>query len=244
MAEPILLLDGIRVRYPNGALGVQDVSLQVQSGQVVGLFGPNGAGKTTTVRAAGGFLRSEGARITSGKVTLAGQAVTNWEPHRQARLGLSLVPERNKVFAHLSVAENMLAVGRAPRRARKKELVEFIYSLFPILLERRRQLAGRLSGGERQMLALARGIYSDPDVLVIDEMSLGLHESVQKPLYEAVRRVADVGTAVLLVDERTASGLAAADYGYLLADGLIGEEGAAEVLRRSPDLPGGHVEVL
>jgi branched-chain amino acid transport system ATP-binding protein len=242
--EPLLALKNVRVRYGNGGLGVLDVSFSVLPGQVVGLFGPNGAGKTTSVRAASGFLKTEGARVIGGTVTLAGQDVTNFEPHRQAGLGLSFVPERDKVFASLSVAENLVAIGKPPRGARKAELMDLVFTLFPILAERRRQLAGRLSGGQRQMLALARGVISDPRILIVDEMSLGLHESVQPPLFEAVRRVAAAGTAVLLVDESTSFALAMADYCYLLAGGEIRAEGTAEDFRTRDLLSSGYTDIV
>lgn len=242
--EALLEVDNVRVRYRNGGLGVLDVSLRVAPGEIVGLFGPNGAGKTTSVRAASGFLRTEGAKVIGGSVRLAGEKVTNCEPHRQAKLGLAFVPERNKVFASLTVQENLVAIGRPPAGRRRTELIDHIYTLFPILAERRRQLAGKLSGGQRQMLALARGIYSDPSLLIVDEMSLGLHESVLPPLFEAVRRVAAAGTAVLLVDESTTFALDMSDYCYLLGNGVIKAEGTAADFRERDLLAAGYRDVL
>lgn len=243
-AEALLDVSNVRVRYRNGGLGVLDVSLRVAPGEIVGLFGPNGAGKTTSVRAASGFLRTEGAKVISGSVRLAGDTVTNSEPHRQAKLGLAFVPERNKVFASLSVQENLLAIGHPPTGKRRTELLDQIYTLFPILAERRRQAAGKLSGGQRQMLALARGIYSDPTLLIVDEMSLGLHESVQPPLFDAVRRVAAAGTAVLLVDESTTFALDMSDYCYLLGNGVIKAEGTAAEFRDQDLVSAGYRDVL
>lgn len=240
----LLEVRNVRVRYRNGGLGVLDVSLTVAPGEIVGLFGPNGAGKTTSVRAASGFLRTEGAKLIGGTVRLAGETVTNREPHMQAKLGLAFVPERNKVFASLSVQENLLAIGRPPAGKRRGELLDQVYSLFPILAERRRQLAGRLSGGQRQMLALARGIFSDPKILIVDEMSLGLHESVQPPLFEAVRRVAAGGTAVLLVDESTTFALDMSDYCYLLGNGVIKAEGTPADFRARDLVSAGYRDVL
>src|SRR5579871_3051969 len=202
-STPILTAENLRVRYRNGALGITDVSFEVAAGQVAGIFGANGAGKTTSMRAVSGFLRTEGARVISGRVTLGGEDVTNQEPHRQAARGVAFVPERNKVFPNLTVAENLSAVAGLPRGARRNELYDMIYSLFPVIAERRREYAGRLSGGQRQMLALARGVVRDPKVLIVDEMTLGLHHSVQPPLFDAVRRVAESGAAVILVDEST-----------------------------------------
>lgn len=239
---PILEAENLRVRYRNGALGIVDVSFQVAPGQVIGLFGPNGAGKTTSMRAVSGFLRTEGARVIAGRVSFGGEDVTNHEPHRHAGRGIAFVPERNKVFPNLTVAENMAAVSGSPRSARKAELNEMISGLFPLLAERRREYAGRLSGGQRQMLALARGIIRDPKVLIVDEMTLGLHHSVQPPLFEAVRRVADSGTAVILVDESTGFALEACDYCYILSAGRVTQHGPAERFKGSELIAAGYVE--
>lgn len=240
--NPILAAENLRVRYRNGALGILDVSFRVAPGQVIGLFGPNGAGKTTSVRAVTGFLRTEGARVVAGRVILDGGDVTNHEPHRQAAMGMAFVPERNKVFSSLTVAENLAAVSGIPRGSRRRELHDFIYSLFPVLADRRRQQAGKLSGGQRQMLALARGIIRDPRVLIVDEMTLGLHHSLQPPLFEAVRRVAAGGTAVILVDESTGLALEAADYCYVLGAGRIHDEGPSAKFRGSELIAAGYVE--
>jgi branched-chain amino acid transport system ATP-binding protein len=239
---PILAAENLRVRYRNGALGIVDVSFQVAPGQVIGLFGSNGAGKTTSMRAVSGFLRTEGARVIAGRVIFGGEDVTNHEPHRHAGRGIAFVPERNKVFPNLTVAENMAAVSGLPRGPRKAELSGMIYGLFPMLAERRREYAGRLSGGQRQMLALARGIIRDPKVLIVDEMTLGLHHSVQPPLFEAVRRVADSGTAVILVDESTGFALEACDYCYILSAGRVTKHGPAEQFKGSELIAAGYVE--
>jgi branched-chain amino acid transport system ATP-binding protein len=241
-SAPILTADRLRVRYRNGALGILDVSFRVAPGQVVGLFGPNGAGKTTSVRAVSGFLRTEGARVVQGSVMLDGHDVTNHEPHRQAALGVAFVPERNKVFASLTVAENLAALSGAPRGTRRAALLDLIFSLFPVLAERRRQPAGKLSGGQRQMLALARAIVRDPRVLIVDEMTLGLHHSVQPPLFDAVLQVARGGAAVVLVDESTGLALNTADYCYILGAGLVHDEGPSEKFRGSELIAAGYVE--
>jgi branched-chain amino acid transport system ATP-binding protein len=242
LSDPILRVDEARVCYRNRALGTLNVSFSAWPGQVVAIFGPNGAGKTSSVRAASGFLRSEGTRLIKGRVAVGGIDVTNCEPHRHAKLGVFFVPERNKVFANLTVAENLFAIGRLPKRERRKERLEFIYALFPILGERRRQQGGRLSGGQRQMLALARGILSDPKVLIVDEMTLGLHHSVQPTLFDAVRRVAASGTAVVLVDESTHFALDVADYCYVLAAGEVRDEGPASKFRDNELLVAGYVD--
>jgi branched-chain amino acid transport system ATP-binding protein len=237
-----LVLSNVRVRYHNGALGVVDVSLEVGPNQIVALFGPNGAGKTTTVRAISGFLRSEGARVIGGTVRVFGQDVTNREPHRVSRLGVAFVPERQKVFANLTVAENLVALGTRQSRAELHERQEYVFDLFPILRERLRMSAGRMSGGQQQMLAIARSLMTRPRFLVVDEMTLGLHHSLQAPLFEAVKRVSADGTAVLLVDESTGFGLEVADHCYLMRSGAVRSSGPADKYRGSELLAAGYVE--
>ncbi|WAX59282.1 ABC transporter ATP-binding protein [Jatrophihabitans cynanchi] len=241
-APVVLSANSLRVRYRNGALGILDVSVEVKVGQVVALFGPNGAGKTTTVRAISGFLRSEGARVIDGSVSLMGRATTNMEPSRTARIGLAFVPERKKVFASLSVRENLEALGQLPPRAERAAAFQRVYDMFPILWERRRSQAGRLSGGQQQMLAIARGLLTDPRLLIIDEMTLGLHHSLHEPLFDAVREVAAQGTSVLLVDESTGFALDVADHCYLLSAGRTRMSGPAEEFRGSELLAAGYVD--
>jgi branched-chain amino acid transport system ATP-binding protein len=238
----VLEVKNLKVRYRNGAIGVRDVSFNVEPGKIVALFGPNGAGKTTSVRAASGFLRTEGARVIEGSVTLAGEDVTNLEPHRTSSRGVAFVPERNKVFPRLSVAENLSALGRRYSRSRRAELHDQVFDLFPVLKERRRELAGRLSGGQQQMLAIARGLVSEPSLLIVDEMTLGLHHSMHGPLFEAVRHISDSGTAVIIVDESTGFALRAASYCYLLVGGRVRAEGPSEQFRDSELVAAGYVE--
>jgi branched-chain amino acid transport system ATP-binding protein len=237
----ILSVKELRVRYRNGALGVLDASFGVEEGQIVALFGPNGAGKTTSVRGVSGFLRTEGARVTKGRVEVFGVDVTNSEPHQTARMGVALVPERRKVFPNLSVHENFMALGRLPRRSQRAAAFERIFELFPVLADRRRELAGRLSGGQQQMLAIGRALLHEPKLLIVDEMTLGLHHSMQPPLFDAVRRVAAEGTSVLMVDESTGFALEVADYCYLLAGGLVRDQGPPERFRGNELLAAGYV---
>jgi len=226
-----LELHSLRVRYPNGALGVLDISLRVETGQITALFGPNGAGKTTTTRAIGGFLRSEGAKIIAGDIVLNGRVISGMEPHRVAALGVAVVPERHKVFANLSVTENLGALGNRMPRTARRDLLAQVVELFPILHERRHQAAGRLSGGERQMLAIGRALLLDPTLLVIDEMTLGLHHSLQPSLYATVQRIAAQGTSVLVVDESNTFALDVADHCYRIEAGSIVADGPPSVFR-------------
>jgi branched-chain amino acid transport system ATP-binding protein len=244
MADVILDTQNIRVRYRNGALGVLDVSLNVHAGEVVALFGPNGAGKTTTARAISGFLRSEGARVIDGSVKLFGHDTTNLEPHRTAAMGLTFVPERKKIFPSMTVAENLEVLARRPPRNRRDEIYAKIYEIFPVLGERRRSVAGLLSGGEQQMLAIARTFMSSARLLIIDEATLGLHHSVHGPLYEVIKSVAAEGAGVLVVDEDSGSALDAADRWYLLAAGTVQSVGTAAERSRTAEILSEQIEAL
>jgi branched-chain amino acid transport system ATP-binding protein len=239
----LLDVDHLRVRYRNGAIGISDVSLRVDAGQVVAVFGPNGAGKTSTVRGISGFLRTEGTRVVKGTVRFDGADVTNGEPHRQAKRGMAFVPERDKVFPTLTVVENLAALGVSPGSARRQQLQRDVFDLFPVLAERRKELAGRLSGGQRQVLALARAILSDPKLLIVDEMTLGLHHSLQPVLYDAVGAIVAAGTSLLLVDESTGFALELADYCYLLSAGVVADQGPADRFRGNELLAAGYLEV-
>jgi branched-chain amino acid transport system ATP-binding protein len=220
----ILRAEHLKVRYRNGALGVVDVSFSLDAGQIIVIAGPNGAGKTTSVRAISGFLKSEGAKVIGGSVTLFGTDATNVEPWRTTRSGVAFIPERRKIFPSMSVRENLNALGSRPSRARRKEISERIFDLFPVLATRQHQLAGRLSGGQQQMLAIARSLLTEARILIVDEMTLGLHHSLHDPLFEAVQQLASAGTGVVIVDEGTTKCLALAHYCYLLEAGrLIGE---------------------
>lgn len=237
----MLSVQRLKVRYRNGALGVTEASLDVASGRIVALFGANGAGKTTTLRAIGGFLKTEGASVVEGRVSFDGRDITNWEPHRTAALGLATVVERRKIFANLSVRENLLALGSAQLGSNRMEKLEQVFSLFPILKEKLKSPAGRLSGGQQQMLALGRGMMTAPRLLMIDEATLGLHPSLFAPIYGAIRAIADHGAAVLLVDESAASALEVVDYCYMMTAGRISSEGPPEKFRGSELLAAGYV---
>lgn len=233
-SKPALSVEHLRVVYGGLSVAVADVSLEVPASSVVAVLGPNGAGKTTTVRAITGFLRTEGVQ-TSGKVWFGGKDILGWTPDATARAGVVLVPERNKVFATLTVEENLLVVGRARSSSRTRaEIVDQSYELFPSLGARRSIRAGFLSGGERQMLALARALALDARVLVIDEMSLGVSPVVVLGLLDMVRRiVTDHGASVLLVEQNAVAALDVADFVYILDRGRTGSSGPAEQMKES-----------
>lgn len=238
----IVDVDGICVRYANSAIGVHDVSLTVGSGEVVVIFGPNGAGKTTTVRAVSGFVKSERAKVVNGAVELFGRDATNAEPQVTMRQGVAFVPERDKVFPNMSVSENLRVVGKRPPRSRRQEVYDRIHELFPALAPRQRSLAGTLSGGQQQMLAIARALVCEPRLLIIDEMTLGLHPGIHGMLFEVVTKIAADGTALLIVDEGTSHALEVATYCYVLSAGRVKAEGTPDEVRSGDLLAAGHAD--
>ena len=229
-AGAILRAENVVTRYGNGALGLQGVSIAVHENEVLAIIGPNGAGKTTLLRSLTGFLRAERARVVRGRVLLGDVDITGREPHDTAIDGVVLVPDRNKVFQNLSVEANFLAIGKTHSRARHARLLEWVLSLFPALSPMLSRTAGSLSGGEQQMVAIARGLMCEPKVLLLDEMTLGLHPSLRKPLFELLPTMARDGRAVVVVDESIDLALAAASYGYVLGRGVVMAEGVSRAL--------------
>ena len=215
MSSPILLVEGVEVVYHRAAIAVQGVTFKVEPGQLVALLGNNGAGKTTTLRAVSGFLGSDDAEVTAGSVTYQGERIERLAPYEIVRRGVVLVPEREKIFQTLTVEENLATAGR---RARLDE----VYRFFPILAERRKQVAGYLSGGQRQMLALGQALLCEPRLLLVDELSLGLSPLVAQELFRALRQMRDeLGLTILLVEQNAAAALAIADFGYVMEQGRI-----------------------
>lgn len=239
--EPILRVAGARVRYKNGATGISDVTINACPGQVTAIFGPNGAGKTSTLRAISGFMRAERVKVT-GEITLGGQNITGLEPHEVMRRGLAFVPERTKVFARMTVRENLDMAARESSKARRRELMDGVLELFPALTGRMKEHAGRLSGGQQQMLAIARALISGASMLVIDEMTLGLHQDLHRPLFGVIKDIASSGTAVLVVDESTSAALEVADHCYLLRGGKVRMSGPPSLYVGNELLAAGYVE--
>ena len=225
----MLSASGLTVQYGAGALAIADVNIEIGSGQVVAILGPNGAGKTTTLRALSGFMRTETAKIVQGQVTYGGHDVTRREPHHMAGLGVVAIPERNKVFSNLTVGENLRALQQRDTGATNQFPLPFVLNMFPFLSSRLNDVAGLLSGGQQQMLAIARGLLLNPTILMIDEMTLGLHPSIHSQLFEAVQEITRTGTAVLLVDEGTTSALEIADVVHVLSGGRVRASGPREM---------------
>ena len=208
---------------------LKGISLQAEPGQVVAILGGNGAGKTTTLRTISGLLRPR-----SGSITCAGKNLIGVQAHAIVAMGISHVPEGRRIFNILTVEENLTLGGYLIRSQRQliKERHGAVFELFPRLAERRGQLAGTLSGGEQQMLAIGRAMMSGPKVLMLDEPSLGLAPILAKSVLRTVRAIANQGAAVLLVEQNARQALAIADHAYVIEVGRIVLEGKAAVLAK------------
>ena len=205
---------------------INGISLSVERGSVTALVGSNGAGKTTLMRTLSGLLP-----LTHGKIIFDNEPIGNWAPNQRVDIGLSLVPEGRLIFPEFSVEEN-LRIGAVTPRAKRKlpSRMEEMFELFPRLKERREQSGGTLSGGEQQMLAIARSLMSDPKLLLLDEPSLGLAPNITKFLFEMVIRVKKLGVTVFIVEQDIRSTLEIADQGYVIENGKIVMQGLAEDL--------------
>ena len=208
------------------------ISLEVSRGKMTTVIGANGAGKTTTLRTTMGSLRA-----WKGRILLHGQDVTRLPPHTKANRGLVLVPEGRQLFPDMSVEEN-LEMGGYSHRARKrhKQNLERVYELFPRLKERRTQKSATLSGGEQQMLAMGRGLMQDPDVLMIDELSLGLAPVLAQQLFLTLKTLREQGLTIVLVEQNVHLALAMSDYTYVLSEGRISIRGESEEVAKMDEV--------
>jgi branched-chain amino acid transport system ATP-binding protein len=225
----ILSIEQLQVAY-GGIRAVKGIDLKVDEGELVCLIGANGAGKTTTLRAITGLVRA-----AAGAVRYDGNDITRLKPHEIARRGLALVPEGRGVFAQLTIEEN-LAMGAYARRdsAAVATDVERMFALFPRLKERRKQTAGTLSGGEQQMLAIARALMSRPKLLLLDEPSMGLAPLMVEKIFDVIRTIASEGVTLLLVEQNARLALEISQRGYVLEGGLVTLTGAGRTLLHDP----------
>jgi branched-chain amino acid transport system ATP-binding protein len=209
-----LVVEGLEVRY--GAVrAVRDLSLEVNPGEIVGLIGPNGAGKSSTLHAIMGAAPVAAGDVRLGKTSLLGR-----KPEDVARSGVALVPEGRRIFAELTVEEN-LRLGLSARRSSPAGALDRVYELFPIVSEFRRRNAGALSGGQQQQLAIARALVAEPDVLLLDEPSLGLAPRIVDVVFDALAKIRETGIAVLLVEQRAQRTVALANRSHVLANGEL-----------------------
>lgn len=231
MSEIALKISGLKVRY--GAIeAVKGIDIEVKEGTVVALLGANGAGKTTTLRTISGLIEAY-----SGSIEFFGQPIHRMEPEKIAKLGISQSPEGRQVFRDLTVEEN-LKVGAFTLNDRKKvkDNFEKVYRYFPVLKERKKQIASTLSGGEQQMLAIGRALMSSPKILLLDEPSLGLAPLIVREIMHIIQTIRSEGTTVVIVEQNAAQTLRIADYAYVLELGNIHSEGPANELMNDPKL--------
>jgi branched-chain amino acid transport system ATP-binding protein len=216
--DPLLEIEGLEVRY--GAVpAVRDLSFDVQRGEIVGLIGPNGAGKSTTLHAIMGLVRSH-----AGSIRFAGGALSGRAPDAVARSGIALVPEGRRIYAELTVEEN-LRLGLVGRRSKngadRSRDLDWVRSLFPVIAESAKRPAGALSGGQQQQLAIARALVAGPELLLLDEPSLGLAPKLVDVVFDALAEIRKRGVTVLLVEQRAQRTVAFADRTHVLSDGAL-----------------------
>ncbi len=225
MSNTILKLDNLTVSY-GSIKALKGINIQVREGEIVALLGANGAGKTTTLKSLSGIVP-----IENGSIDFCGKNITNLAPEKITSLGIVQSPEGRQIFPDITVEEN-LRVGAFTVKSKKEIAKNFerVYKYFPILLERKKQLAGTLSGGEQQMLAIARALMASPKVLLLDEPSLGLAPLIVKAIFEIVKEINSEGTTVLIIEQNALQTLKIADYGYVLEVGEVSMEGKAKEL--------------
>jgi branched-chain amino acid transport system ATP-binding protein len=234
----MLRLNNIQVIYSDVILVLKGLSLEVAEGQIVALLGANGAGKTTTLKAISGLLKTEDGRVTDGSIEFMGRRIDGLDPEDICRRGIVQIMEGRKVLETLTVEEN-LRIGGYTRRDPDgvKQDLEMIYEYFPILVARRHQVAGYLSGGEQQMLVIGRALMARPKLLLLDEPSLGLAPLLVREIFDIIRKIHEErGTTVLLVEQNAQMALRIADYGYIMESGRIVFDGPADKLRGNDDV--------
>ena len=234
----LLQVNNIEVIYDHVILVLKGVSLQVPAGAVVALLGANGAGKTTTLKAISNLIRAERGEVTKGTIEYAGRRIEKLTPNDLVKLGVIQVMEGRHCFGHLTVEENLLtgAFTRSGRAEIRRDL-DLVYGYFPRLQERKKSLAGYISGGEQQMVAIGRALMSRPKMILLDEPSMGLAPQIVEEIFEIVRRLnAEEKVSFLLAEQNTNIALRFADYGYILENGRIVLDGAAAQLRANEDV--------
>lgn len=226
MSENMLKITDLEVGYGSIA-AIKGISLEVNRGEIVTILGANGAGKTTTMRTISKLLKP-----SKGTILFKGQDITQMPAHKVVSLGMSQAPEGRRVFGILTVKENLL-LGAYSQSSVDKEMLNWVYELFPRLKEREKQLAGTLSGGEQQMLAIGRALMSRPEMLLLDEPSLGIAPILVKAIFAQIKKIAETGVTVLLVEQNAKAALKLADRGYVLEVGKIIFSGSSEELLSS-----------
>ncbi len=232
----LLSVNNVEVIYDEVILVLRGLSLEVPEGKIVALLGSNGAGKSTTLKAISGLLPSERGEITDGSITFSGRDITRMDAAERVKTGLSLCMEGRHVFEHLSVHENLVA-GAYSRGGAHAEDFELVYTFFPKLADMRSRIAGYLSGGEQQMLAIGRALMAKPRLLMLDEPSLGLAPLLVQEIFGYIKDLnKEQGITVLVIEQNARRALEVADHGYILEQGRIVLEGPAAELTENPDV--------
>ncbi|HEV2782922.1 MAG TPA: ABC transporter ATP-binding protein [Actinophytocola sp.] len=235
VASPILSVSNLEVVYDDVIQVLKGVSLAVPEGKIVALLGANGAGKTTLLRAITGLLDVHEGEITKGSVTFAGRPIHHLPPTRIAALGIKQVLEGRRIFAELTVEENLRVGGHVAAKQLRTNL-ERVFGLFPVLAQRRKRTAGYLSGGEQQMLAMGRALMSEPRCLLLDEPSLGLAPLIVQQIRDLIVEINAGGTTVLLVEQNATMALSIAEHGYVMENGKIVMDKPAKELLEDSDV--------
>jgi branched-chain amino acid transport system ATP-binding protein len=237
MAAALEIKD-LAVVYQGVIQALSSLSLRVPEGSIVALLGANGAGKTTTLKAISGFLPLENGRVTRGSISIGGQEILNLAPHMIVRRGIFHVREGRHVFAEMTVEENLIASTFAQRKSRpRKDAFDEVYNYFPILSQRRHQAAGYLSGGEQQMLAIGRALVADPEMILLDEPSLGLAPLIVAEIFEIIAQInRQKNVSMLLVEQNAVIALKYSSYGYVIENGHTVLQGTSEELSGNEDI--------
>jgi branched-chain amino acid transport system ATP-binding protein len=234
----VLEIKDLEVVYQGVIQALSSLSLRVPEGAIVALLGANGAGKTTTLKAVSNFLPLENGRVTRGSITIGGEDMLKLAPHQIVRRGIFHIREGRHVFSDMTVEENLVASTFAQRSPRqRREAFDEVYSYFPILSQRRGQQAGYLSGGEQQMLAIGRALVADPQMILLDEPSLGLAPLIVHEIFEIIARInREKRVSMLLVEQNAVIALKYASYGYVIESGRTVLEGTTEKLSADQDI--------
>jgi branched-chain amino acid transport system ATP-binding protein len=233
----LLRVENVEVVYNDVVLVLKGLSLAAEEGRITALLGANGAGKSTTLKAISGLLAGEDGEITDGAVVYSGKPIHGWPPERIVRAGIFQVMEGRRIFTDLTVEENLRCGAFTRPGSETPGSMERVYAYFPRLRERRKQMAGYLSGGEQQMLAIGRALMARPKLLLLDEPSLGLAPLLVEEIFEIVKRVnTEEGVTVLLVEQNARAALSIAERGYIMENGRIVLDGAAGELLNNPDV--------
>jgi branched-chain amino acid transport system ATP-binding protein len=234
----VLALSAVSASY-GSVLAVQDVSIQVGEAEAVGLLGANGAGKSTTLRAISGLVRP-----TSGTITFLGKDIAALPPYRITELGIAHVPEGRQVFPEMTVQENLEIGAYAPSaKVDRSRTLDLVFTIFPVLAERRRQLAGTMSGGEQQMLAVGRGLMLKPRLLMLDEPSLGLAPVTTDVTFQKIQEIHGMGTAILLVEQNVSRALTLVQRAYVLESGKVIMHGTSAELANNKQVQAAYLGI-